>query len=65
MTQLDKINNHLISHGQITSITAIGLYGVTRLAAVINKLKAEGATIKTEYKKGVQCNRYAIYSLEA
>lgn len=39
MPDTTKIRNHLIVNGSITSLEAIRLYGITRLAAVIYKLR--------------------------
>jgi len=39
MPQTVKVRNHLIRHGSITSQEAWRLYGITRLADVIYKIK--------------------------
>ena len=39
MPETTKIRNHLINHGSITQAEATRLYGITRLAAVIYKLR--------------------------
>jgi len=38
-TKTDMVLNHMIDYGFITSWTAIQLYGVTRLSAIIYTLK--------------------------
>ena len=59
MTKKEKVLNHLKSGKSITSIEAITLYGVTRLAAVIHTLKTyEGYKIESENIKG----KNTIYS---
>lgn len=39
MPDTTKIRNHLLTEGHITSLEAIALYGITRLSAVIYKLR--------------------------
>ena len=39
MPDTTKIRNHLLTEGHITSLEAFVLYGITRLAAVIYKLR--------------------------
>ena len=53
MTKKQRVLNHLKSGKSITSMEAITLYGVTRLAAVIHTLKTyEGYNIESENIKG-------------
>lgn len=47
-TQTDAVLAHLQEYGSITSIQAIQEYGVTRLSAVIFKLRRSGHRITTE-----------------
>ena len=56
MTQLEEIARHLEETGRITSYEAFSEYGVTRLSAIIFKLKAKGYCIQTEIMNSV--NRY-------
>jgi len=63
MTQIQTILEHLQTQGKITSATAIGVYGITRLAAVIDKLTKQGVKIDRRYFKGVRAPRVAEYSL--
>ena len=63
MSHKQTILNHLMSNRKITSIEAIGLYGITRLAAVVHSLKGAGHAVNTTMKKGVK-SKYAEYSLE-
>ena len=63
-TQLERIIERLVIRKKsITQVEAQGLFGISRLAAVINKMKKQGYTIKTEYKVGTNCPRYAVYSV--
>jgi hypothetical protein len=62
MTQSETVLNHLTNNRKITSIEAIGLYGITRLAAVIYKLKKQNHEITSEMKEGVNAP-YAEYRL--
>jgi len=63
MTQVQKVMNHLTKRGSITSATAIGMYGISRLASVINRLRAKGITVEPHYFQGVNGNRVAEYKL--
>lgn len=56
ITQDDRILRHLLENNGITSWEAIKEYGITRLSAVIFRLRKEGHHIKNEmvYSK----NRY-------
>jgi|TARA_R100000306_G_C4324160_1_gene116754 hypothetical protein len=62
MTKKQKILNHLKSGKTITSMEAINLYGVTRLAAVVHTLKRERHPIESENVKGKNGN-YAVYKM--
>ena len=63
MTKKQRVLNHLKSGKSITSMEAITLYGVTRLAAVIHTLKTyEGHNIDSENVKGKNGN-YALYKM--
>ena len=62
MTQADKVLKHLKKRKKLTSVEAIGLYGITRLAAVIYALKEAGVKINTLRKKGVNSG-YVEYQL--
>lgn len=43
----EKVLNHLKTHGSITSLEAIELYGATRLSAIIFTLRKQGYNIDT------------------
>lgn len=62
MTKKQKILNHLKSGKTITSMEAINLYGVTRLAAVVHTLKKEMHPIQSENVKGKN-GTYAVYKM--
>lgn len=62
MTQYAQVMTHLKTGRSITSIEAVGLYGITRLAAVVHTLNKRGNNIKADMKKGVKAP-YASYSL--
>lgn len=55
ITHQDRILNHLITKGSITSWEAIKEYGITRLSAVIFNLRKE-YNIRSEIEKST--NRY-------
>ena len=48
MTQMQTIAKHMVDYGHITRNTAIGMYQITRLAAVIQKMEAHGVPIIAE-----------------
>jgi len=48
MTQMQTIAKHMVEYGHITRNTAIGMYQITRLAAVIQKMEAHGVPIIAE-----------------
>lgn len=56
VTQCDRILRHLKDYGSITPIEAMNEYGIMRLAARINDLRAQGIAIASEVKTGK--NRY-------
>lgn len=65
MTQIDMIKEYLRKNQTLTSLEAINMFGCTRLAAVIHKLKSRGWKIvtinetgKNRYGKSVT---YAVY----
>lgn len=47
MNKTQKVKEHLLRFGSITSWDAINLYGETRLSDVILKLRQKGWDIKT------------------
>lgn len=60
MTQAQQVESYLASKGTITSVTAIGMYGITRLAAVIHTMNKKGANIRSRQIEGVK-GKYAEY----
>ena len=56
VTQCDRILRHLKDYGSITPMEAMNEYGIMRLAARINDLRAQGIEIASEVKTGK--NRY-------
>jgi len=54
MTKTEKVKNHLINNGKITSWEAIQLYRATRLSAIIYNLKNyHNMNIQTITKQGI------------
>jgi len=47
-SQREAVQMHLINKRSITSLEAIKLYGCTRLASVIYRLRRDGMTIETK-----------------
>jgi DNA-directed RNA polymerase specialized sigma subunit len=70
LPQKEKVLNHLIKKGSLTSIEAINRYGITRLASYICQLKktykirAE-RVVKKKQGKTVQFARYVWGKKEA
>jgi hypothetical protein len=64
-TQDKKILNWLIKYESITSIQAIRAYGITRLSAIILRLKKHGHAIKSEiqYDESNRSIHWSKYSL--
>lgn len=54
----NRILNHLMEKGSITSMQAIVEYGCTRLSHYIYLLRNDGYIIESEYKSGI--NRYGV-----
>ena len=63
MSQINTVINHLNNNRKLTSIEAIGLYGITRLAAVVFTMRKNGIRVTTTMKDGVNKAQYAEYSL--
>jgi hypothetical protein len=63
LTQGQQVLNYLEAKGTITSVTAIGVFGITRLADVVFRLKKAGNNIVTEMKDGVNGAPYAEYRI--
>jgi len=64
MDQKSKVLNHLQKRSKLTAVEAIGLYGITRLAAVILRLKKLGNDIESVRKRGINGN-YVEYHLKS
>ena len=67
MTQNEVILDHLKNHGGLTSLEAIRLYSITRLAARISDLRKKGYNILSETirkKDGKRTIKYSRYWLE-
>lgn len=65
MTQEDIVLQHLRVHGSITSMTAIHLYEITRLSAVIFNLREDGYHIATVYETSKESGKtYGRYYLK-
>ena len=62
MTQPEAVLAYLRKRKSITQATASAVLAVSRLAAVIPRLRAKGLDITTHYVDGVK-GRYAVYTL--
>lgn len=68
MAQVDMVLRHLQEHDSITSVEAMELYGIYRLASRISDIKKTGIGINCEFvhctnRYGVK-TKYARYSLK-
>lgn len=63
VTQIARIRQHLLGGKSITTMSAIIVYGCTRLAAVIEDLRREGLEIDTIMKRDESGKKYAEYRL--
>lgn len=48
MTQLQQVARHIVQYGEITRNTAIGMYQITRLAAVTHEMFKRGIPVISE-----------------
>ena len=55
-SQIERILRHIDEHGSITPFDAFTEYGITRLAARIHDLRADGVNIEGEMEE--KENRY-------
>lgn len=68
MSQNDKVLNHLLEHGSITTLEAYDKLGITRLSArawdIQHKmgipLKTENVTVKNRYGEDCVVTRYSL-----
>ena len=67
MSQNELVLNHLKEYGSLTSLEAMNLYGISRLAARISDLRARGINISSLDKevktRGGRTARIAVYVL--
>ena len=67
-TKTQKVKEHLLTKGNITTWEAIKLYGATRLSAIIFNLRKRGYEITDNWQKGIDRNgrstRYVKYELD-
>lgn len=59
-TQLDKIKADLLSGCQVDSVTAFSRHCITRLAAIIKRLRDSGWPVVTDQDKGNGIARYRL-----
>lgn len=68
VTQCDRILRHLKDYGSITPLEAMNEYGIMRLAARINDLRAQGIDIASEVKTGKnrygEATHFSVYRLK-
>lgn len=63
MSQKDIVLKHLKNRPTLDTFEANDKYNISRLGAVIHKLKRSGYEIETTYARSPQGGFYAIYSL--
>lgn len=66
-TKIQRVANHLITHGSITSWEAIKLFKATRLSAIIFTLKERGYCFTTtrETSKNANFARYTYIGMQS
>lgn len=60
-TKYKLVRNHLLSGMAITPLQSLKLYGLQRLASLINRMRNEGHKIKTIMVEEPDGTRYAKY----
>lgn len=65
-TQKHQVYDHLKTHGKITSIEAIRLYGITRLAQVIRYVKQMQLPVvsRLEHDPENRSRHWSVYEVE-
>lgn len=61
MTKYDRVRKHILSGMPITPLQSLRLYGLQRLASLINRMRNEGHKIKTVMVEEPDGTRYAKY----
>ena len=61
-SQVKQVLNYMKKRGSITQATASHVFGCSRLASVIHRLKKKGHTIEAHYEQGIR-GRFARYRL--
>lgn len=60
-TKYKLVRNHLLSGMPITPLQSLRLYGLQRLASLINRMRNEGHKVKTVMVEEPDGTRYAKY----
>jgi len=63
LTQKEIVLKHLEEHGKITSLEAFQEYLITRLSAIIYRLRREGYDITSSERTSKRGSYYAEYKL--
>ena len=63
MTKYENVRNHILSGQPITALQSLKLYGLQRLAPLINRMRNEGKEITTIMVEEPDGTRYAKYYL--
>lgn len=63
MTKYEKVRNHILSGMPITPLQSLKLYGLQRLASLVNKMRNKGYDITTVMVSEEDGTRYAKYFL--
>lgn len=61
MTKYEQVRKHILSGEPITALQSLRLYGLQRLASLINRMRNEGHKIKTIMVEEPDGTRYAKY----
>ena len=61
MTKYSQVRKHILSGQPITTLQSLRLYGLQRLASLINRMRNDGHKIKTVMVEEPDGTRYAKY----
>lgn len=59
-SQIDRIKADLLTGKAVDAVTAFNAHCITRLAAIIQRLRGQGWPIRSEQDKGNGLARYAV-----
>ena len=63
MSKYEEVRKHILSGQPITALQSLQLYGLQRLASLVNKMRNSGIEITTTMVEEPDGTRYAKYYL--